>query len=61
MRPKLIYQKIILGRFEEFSDEIVLSNEVKDLIKRLLNPESTKRFKDDEIRSHPWMNLQCRI
>ena len=33
-----------------------LSEEAKDLITMILNPDPTQRFTIEDIRDHPWYN-----
>lgn len=34
-----------------------ISDEAKDLVKRILNPNPRKRFTIEQIMMHPWMML----
>ena len=48
-----LYKKILKGDFElpEF-----LSDEAKDMLKRVLNTDPNTRYRIAQIRSHPWFN-----
>ena len=48
---KKLYQKILNADYKLPS---FLSDEAKDLITRILNPDPTKRFSIEDIRDHPW-------
>ena len=50
---KKLYQKILNADYKLPS---FLSDEAKDLITRILNPDPTKRFTIEDIRDHPWYN-----
>jgi serine/threonine protein kinase len=53
-KPRLIYQQIILSQFV-FPSDIQLSDQVKDLIRRILEPDSSRRLSESIIRSHSWL------
>ena len=55
---KKLYAKIRTGKYTIPKD---LSNEVKDLIKKLLEINPRKRIKISEIKEHPWFNLKNRM
>ena len=50
---KKLYQKILKADFKLPS---FLSEEAKDLINRILNPDPTHRFTIQDIRNHAWYN-----
>jgi 5'-AMP-activated protein kinase catalytic alpha subunit len=49
-----LYQKILGGKF---SLPNYLSNDVKDLLSKLLKVNPNERIKLNEIKKHPWFNL----
>jgi 5'-AMP-activated protein kinase catalytic alpha subunit len=49
-----LYQKIMNG---EYNITVSLSEQLKDLIKRILTVNPLNRIKIDEIRKHPWMSI----
>jgi|TARA_B110000285_G_scaffold183275_1_gene207374 5'-AMP-activated protein kinase, catalytic alpha subunit len=50
---KKLYQKILKADYKLPS---FLSEEAKDLINSILNPDPTQRFTIKDIRNHPWYN-----
>ena len=50
----LLYKKIIAG---DFTIPKFVSPEARDLMKGIMNTDPNKRFKINEIRSHPWYSL----
>ena len=51
-----LLDKIIVGDFKFPSDDVKrISEDAKDLVKGILNPNPRKRFTVDQIRNHPWM------
>lgn len=53
-----LYKKIKTGQFEFHPDYwSSISNEAKDLIKKLLTVDPEKRFTADQALSHPWIDL----
>jgi 5'-AMP-activated protein kinase catalytic alpha subunit len=50
---KKLYQKILKA---DFTLPQFLSDDAKDMIQNILNPDPTKRFTIEDIRSHPWYN-----
>lgn len=50
---KKLYQKILKADYKLPS---FLSEEAKDLINLILNPDPTQRFTIKDIRAHPWYN-----
>lgn len=53
------YQRIVKGQFsfpESFKDQ-----DAKDLVKKILVVDSSKRYTFEEILSHPFMNPTCGI
>lgn len=48
----ILYQKIISGKYEEPE---WLSEEVKDLMKKIMNTNPLHRYGIEDIRRHPWM------
>ena len=50
---KKLYQKILKADYKLPS---FLSDEAKDLINLILNPDPTQRFTIKDIRNHPWYN-----
>ena len=51
---QLMYDKIIKG---EFNVPEFLSDEAKDIIKKILEVDPKKRLNFEEIKSHPWFNI----
>ncbi len=49
-----LYKKIMKG---EFSLPKFLSNNAKDLLRNVLNTNPMKRFSIEDIKNHPWFNL----
>ena len=49
-----LYNKILKGKFDlpDF-----LSEDAKDIIKKILNTDPKKRYKISDIRKHPWYSL----
>lgn len=50
---KKLYQKILKADYKLPS---FLSDDAKDLINLILNPDPTKRYTIKDIRDHPWYN-----
>jgi serine/threonine protein kinase len=51
-----LLDKIIVGDFKfPVDDTKVLSEEAKDLVKCILNPNPRKRYNIDMIKMHPWI------
>jgi serine/threonine protein kinase len=52
-----LLDKIIVGDFRFPQDEPTkkISDEVKDLVKCILNPNPRKRYSIDQIKNHNWM------
>ena len=50
---KKLYQKILKADYKLPS---FLSDDAKDLINLILNPDPTKRYTIKDIREHPWYN-----
>ena len=55
---KKLYKKIIKGSFI-LPD--YLSEFAKDILKKILNTNSEKRYKIQDIRQHPWYNLSIPV
>ena len=51
---QLMYDKIIKG---EYDIPKFLSNDAKDIIKKILEVDPKKRINFDEIKKHPWFNI----
>ena len=52
----LLFRKIIQCKVIFLSeDEAILSRDAKDLIRRILNPDPSKRIKIDEVLNHPFL------
>ena len=51
---QLMYDKIIKG---EYDIPKFLSNEAKDIIKKILEVDPKKRLNFEEIKNHPWFNI----
>ena len=51
---QLMYDKIIKG---DFNISNFLSDEAKDIIKKILEVDPKKRLSFDEIKEHPWFNI----
>jgi len=49
-----LYKKILKGDFELPN---FLSNNAKDMLKRILNTDPKKRYNIEQIRKHPWYSL----
>ena len=49
-----LYKKILKGDFELPN---FISENAKDLLKKILNTNPEKRYKIEEIRTHPWYSL----
>lgn len=53
-----LLDKIIVGDFKfPADDQKHLSEEAKDLVKYILNPNPRKRYTIDLIKAHPWMDI----
>ena len=52
-----LLDKIIVGDFKFPEDGKKISDDVKDLIKAILNPNPRKRLSIEQIKQHPWMLL----
>ena len=53
----ILFRKILQCKLEfPNENETLLSNEAKDLIKRILTPNPLKRIKIDEVLCHPFLN-----
>ncbi|RUS18288.1 kinase-like domain-containing protein [Endogone sp. FLAS-F59071] len=52
--PEAIFKHILNHDVQWPDEEEVLSENAKDLIIKLLNPDSTKRFKAAEVKTHPF-------
>lgn len=53
-----LLDKIIVGDFKfPAADDKKLSEDAKDLVKCILNPNPRKRFTIEQIKCHPWMLL----
>ena len=55
---KNIYRKILNGKYIIPKD---LSNEVRDLIKKILEYNPKKRININEIKDHPWFNMVNKV
>ena len=55
---KKLYNKILNGKYNIPKD---ISNEAKDLIKKILEINPKKRIKINEIKEHPWFNMVNRM
>lgn len=51
---KKLYQKILKA---DFKLPETLSDQCKDIIEKILNPDPTTRLTIEQIRSHPWFNI----
>ena len=51
---QLMYQKIISG---QYNIPKFLSDEAKDIIKKILEVDPKKRLNFEEIKQHPWFNI----
>ena len=51
---EVMYQQIISGVFELPN---YLSDNAKDILKKILNIDPKKRFNFEEIKAHPWFNI----
>ncbi len=51
---EVLYKKIANGDYKIPS---FVSDKVKDLIKRILNTDPSKRFTIQQIKNHSWFNL----
>lgn len=49
-----LYKKILAG---EYKIPKFVSNESKDLIKKILNTDPSKRYNLEQIRSHQWLTM----
>ena len=49
-----LYKKILSA---DFQTPNYVSDEAKDLFRRILNTDPEKRYTIDEIREHPWFNI----
>lgn len=50
-----LLDKIIIGDFKFPNDEgKILSEDIKDLIKNILNPNPRKRYTIEQIKMHRW-------
>ena len=50
----IMFQKILSGKFDLPK---YLSNNAKDILKKILEVDPKKRIKFEEIKSHPWFNI----
>ncbi len=48
---KLLYKKILNGQFEI---PVIVKNQAKDLMLKILNTEPSTRYTIDQIKAHPW-------
>lgn len=56
-----LLDKIIVGDFRFPNEEKKLTEDVKDLIKCILNPNPRKRYSIEQIKNHQWMLLDDEI
>uniref|UniRef100_A0A183AUV3 Protein kinase domain-containing protein n=1 Tax=Echinostoma caproni TaxID=27848 RepID=A0A183AUV3_9TREM len=55
-RPEVILSRIDSGRFDTTRPEwSSLSDMAKDLVRRMLDPEPTKRYTASQVVRHPWV------
>lgn len=53
-----LLDKIIVGDFRFPSDDVKkISDEAKELVKLILNPNPRKRYTIEQIKMHPWMQM----
>ena len=50
----IMFKKILSGKFDLPKH---LSNNAKDILKKILEVDPKKRFKFEDIKSHPWFNI----
>ena len=50
-----LYKKILSG---DFSIPKHVSQDARDLLRKVLNTDPTKRFTSKDIRSHPWFTMR---
>lgn len=50
-----LYKKILSG---DFGIPKHVSSDAKDLLRKVLNTDPTKRFNSKDIKAHPWFNMR---